>query len=64
MSEHADSRTFGGVVREALSAVPPNTPFKVQMAPVSASPGVNVFASFMKQPQIGHYYVFLYYRSP
>ena len=62
--EHADSQTFGGILRRALSAVSPDTPFKVQMAPVSASPGINVFASFMKQPQIGYYYVFLYYRIP
>jgi hypothetical protein len=64
MPEHADSQVFTGIVRPALLAGPPNRAVKVQIIPVAKLPGINIFASLMKQPQIGYYYVFLYYRAP
>jgi hypothetical protein len=62
--EHADSDAFTGAVRSVLLAVPSNRAVKIQLAPRAKSPEINIFSSLMKQPQIGYYYVFLYYRAP
>jgi len=61
---HADNPTFTGIVRRALAAVPPSRAVKVQIIPFNRLPEINIFSSLMKQPQLGYYYVFLYYRAP
>jgi hypothetical protein len=62
--EHADSTTFTGIVRKALAAVPADRAVKVQIIPLDRLSDVNIFSSLMTQPQLGYYYVFLYYRAP
>lgn len=61
---NADSVQFSGPVRRFLSAVPPGRAAKVQLAPVEKSSSIRIFSSLMTQPQLGYYYVFLYYVTP
>jgi len=60
----ADSVQFSEPVQRFLSAVPPGRAAKIQLSPVEKSPGIKIFSSLMTQPQLGYYYVFLYYVTP
>jgi hypothetical protein len=61
---HADGGTFSAAVCKVLASVPTGRAAKLQIGPVEKTAGAMTFSSLMSQPQLGYYYVFLYYRFP
>jgi len=62
--EGADDDAFVKAVKATIDTAPPNRMLKFQLGPETRSPTVGAFSSFFRQPQLGVYYVFLYYQEP
>ncbi len=60
----ANEKVFTEIVHKAVAAIPPGRTGKLQLLPFERGLDGDVFSSFFRQPQLGVYYVFLYYREP